>query len=82
MNAIVDEAAATVEENNHQRPRNSQLTSFINKIINKNPDEDENNMIQRFKSTSIGKGVEHLKRTLTKNLFFKRFYQFMRQQRN
>ena len=60
MNAIVDEAAATVEENNHQRPKNSQLTSFIDKIINKNPDEDENNMIQRFKSTSIGNGVENL----------------------
>ena len=61
MNTVSNETVAVaVRENNHQRTKNSQLSSFIDNIINKNPDGDENNMIQRFKSTSLGNGVENL----------------------
>ena len=54
-NTIGDGVVATVGENNHLRPEDSRLSptpSFIDKIINNNP-ESENTMIQPLKSTPI-----------------------------
>ena len=33
-------ATAAVEENNHQRPKDSRLSSFIDDIVNKEPESE------------------------------------------
>ena len=55
MNALNDEVAITVEENNHQQPEDSQLSSFINNIIDNTP-ESENTVIQ---PTTISYAEQH-----------------------
>ena len=56
-----------VKENNHQRPNDSQLSSFIDNIINKNPEGGDNNMIESLKSTSMSYAEKNLTTNLTKN---------------
>ena len=47
-----NEATGVVEESSHQRPKDSQWSSFIDTIINKKPDS-ENGMIQPFKTSAM-----------------------------
>ena len=59
MNTVDNKAATTVEENNHQRPKDSRLSSFIDDIINKKP-ESENAMIQPLKSTPMSYAEQNM----------------------
>ena len=59
---------SNTKNNNHQGENDLQLSRFADIIINKKPDEDNNDMIQQSKSTSIGNGEEHLVKTADKIL--------------
>ena len=83
MNTASDKTVA-VKDDNCRQVNDSQFKSLIDDIINKNPEEGDNNMIEPFKSSSVINAEQKLtkkkrQRTLTKNLF-KKFYLFMKQQ--
>ena len=61
INTVRNEATAVAENNRHQ-PKDFKLSSFIDNIINNTP-ENENTMIQPFKSTPM----HHAEQYLTKN---------------
>ena len=52
-------AVAPVKDNNHQRPNDSQLSRFIDNIINNKP-QDDNTIIQPLKSSSMSNTEKHM----------------------
>ena len=67
MNTASDKTVA-VKDDNWRRVNDSQFRSLIDDIINKNPEEGDNNMIEPFKSTSEDEEEEHLVKAADKIL--------------
>ena len=58
LNILSTKAGDDVEENDDQRSKDSQRSSFISEIINSKP-ESENGMIQPLKSTYAGQNMSN-----------------------
>ena len=60
QSVLMNKSTDAVEENFVQQPKDSQWSSFIDAVINKSPDDDNNNLIQPLKSVPIDQVGDNL----------------------